>query len=112
MEKLSNLLCLTRYGFCVHLEEDGQFYPNMSMFCRLAEHNNGYFSNYPGFQTKLLLSLAVAAMLFFETMPVKLYGRSPPAPKTLQGCSKLRAMCPVGVKGRRVQGFLARFMAS
>ena len=30
-EKLSNLLCLTRCGFCVHLEEDGQLYPNMSM---------------------------------------------------------------------------------
>ena len=57
-EKLSNQLCLTRCGFYVHLEEDGHFYSNMSMYGRLAERNNC-----PSSQTKLLRSLAFAAML-------------------------------------------------
>ena len=34
-------------------------------------------------------------------MPVKLYGRSHPDPKTLQRRSTLRVMDPVRVKGRR-----------
>ena len=63
-EKLSNLLCLTRCGFYVHLEEDGHFYSNMSMYGRLAERNNCHFSNCPSSQTKLLRSLAFAAILF------------------------------------------------
>ncbi len=62
-QKFSNLLCLTRCGFHVHLEEDGHFYSNMSMYGRLAERNNCHFSNYPSSQTKLLRSLAFAAML-------------------------------------------------
>ena len=37
------------------------------------------FSNCPSSQTKLLRSLAFAAMLFFETVPVKLRGRPHPA---------------------------------
>ena len=76
----------------------------MSMYGRLAERNNCHFSNYPGSQTKLLRSLAFAAMLLdvaLETMPVKLYGRSHPDLKTLQRWSTLRAMDPMGVKGRR-----------
>ena len=43
-----------------------------------------------------------------ETMPVKLHGRSHPDTKTLQRWSTLRAMDPMGVKGRRgskVHGF-------
>ena len=36
-----------------------------------------------------------------ETMPVKLYGRSHPDPKTLRRWSTLRVMDPVGVKGGR-----------
>ena len=103
MRKLSNLLCLTRCGFYVHLEEDGHFYSNMSMYGRLPERNNCHFSNYPSSQTKLLRSLAFAAMLFdvvLETVPVKLYGRSHPDPKTLQWWSTLRVMDPMGVKGR------------
>ena len=36
-----------------------------------------------------------------ETMPVKLYGRSHPDPKTLRRWSTLRVMGPVGVKGER-----------
>ena len=63
VKKFSNLLCLTRCGFHVHLEEDGHFYSNMSMYGRLAERNNCHFSNYPSSQTKLLRSLAFAAML-------------------------------------------------
>ena len=63
MQNLSNLLCLDRCGFRVHLEEDGHFYSNMSMYGRLAERNNCHFSNYPSSQTKLLRSLAFAAML-------------------------------------------------
>ena len=45
-------------------------------------------------------------------MPVKLYGRSHPDPKTLRRWSTLRVMDPVGVKGgrgsrvtRKVHGF-------
>ena len=34
-------------------------------------------------------------------MPLKLYGRSHPDPKTLRRWSTLRVMDPVGVKGRR-----------
>ena len=76
----------------------------MSMHGRLAERNNCHFSNCPSSQIKLLRSLAFAAMLLdvaLETMPVKLYGRSHPDPKTLQRWSTLRAMDPMGVKGRR-----------
>ena len=51
-------------------------------------------------------------MLFFETMPVKLHGRFHPDPKTLRRWSTLRVMDPVGVKGGRGQGLLAKFMAS
>ena len=74
------------------------------MYGRLAERNNCHFSNCPSPQTKLLRSLAFAAMFLdvaLETMPVKLYGRSHPDPKTLQRWSTLRAMDPMGVKGRR-----------
>ena len=35
------------------------------------------------------------------TVPVKLYGRSHPDPKTLQWWSTLRVMDPMGVKGRK-----------
>ena len=33
-EKLSNLMCLARFGFYDHFEEDGLFYLNMSIQCR------------------------------------------------------------------------------
>ena len=75
------------------------------MYGRLAEHNNCHFSNYPRSQTKLLRSLAFAAHVcldvVLETMPMKLYGRSHPDPKTLQRWYTLRAMDPMGVKGSR-----------
>ena len=104
MQNLSNLLCLARCGFRVHLEKDGHFYSNMSMYGRLAELNC-HFSNRPSFQTKLLRSFSfcchVCLDVVLETMPMKLYGRSHPDPKTLQRWSTLRVMDPMGVKGRR-----------
>ena len=93
----------------------------MSMYGRLAERNNCHFSNYPSSQTKLLRSFSfcchVCLDVVLETMPMKLYGRSHPDPKTLQRWSTLRVMDPMEVKGRsgskvpcKVHGFKGLIM--
>ena len=92
MNKLSNLLCLTRCGFYDFLEEGGLVGPNMGTWCRAHELATVAISNIAPVRTKTEKATSVhfsfAAMLSFETMletmPVKLYGRSYPGPKTLQ----------------------------
>ena len=61
---------------------------------------------------KLLRSLAFGAMLFFETMPVKLYGTSHPASKVCKDGLPYGSQALSVSRVEGVQGFLARFMAS
>ena len=79
MNKLSNLLCLTRCGFYDCLEEGGLIGPNMSTWCRAHELATVIFSNIAPVGTKTEKTTPVqfsfAAMFVLETMLVKLYGR-------------------------------------
>ena len=72
VNKLSNLLCLTRCGFYDCLEEGGLVGPNMGTWCRAHELATATISNIAPVRTKteklLQYILASAAMLSFETV--------------------------------------------
>ena len=86
MQNLSNLLCLARCGFRVHLEEDGHFYSIMSMYGRLAELNNCHFQIIQAFKKTTLhieLNLPCCSRTMLRNrLPVMLLGMTYPGPET------------------------------
>ena len=105
---------LLNVGFMIVLRRAGWY---VLIWARKAVPTNLQLSS---FQTSQLLeqnlknyfSVLVLCQCCPRNDAVKLYGRSHPAPKIIQGWSTLRVMDPMGVKGRRGTRVSARFMAS
>ena len=66
----STCFALLDVGFMTILRRTDCFILIWACIAVLADHCNCQFQNCPSSQTKLLRSLAFAAMLFFETMPL------------------------------------------
>ena len=115
MNKLSNLLSLTEWGFYDHLEEDGLFILIWTCNAVLAVSRDCHFSKLSPIQNKTHKNKNVVLFYCHVVLRndafVKLHGRSHPAPRLYEGdlLSGLWTLWVSGVEGYKgcceVHGF-------